>query len=116
MTDIFRIYDELQKLGITANYKGRRQAALSIQLALDDESRLENVVKEIYWTVADTLGCDRSDIERNIRTVANRAWKINRSRLIVIARYELPAPPTASEFISIITTYIKRSELASLTS
>lgn len=113
MTDIFQIYDELQALGITANYKGYKQIALSIQFALEDESRLESVVKEIYWPVADMIGCKHCDIERNIRTASNRAWKAARPRLIAIARYELSAPPKASEFIAIISSHIKRSELLS---
>lgn len=114
MTDLFRIYDELQALGITANYKGYRQTALAIQRSLQDESRLENVVKEVYWPVAELIGCKHCDIERNIRTVSDRAWKVARPRLIAIAHYELPAPPKAAEFISIISSHIKRTELVPL--
>ena len=35
--EIFFIYQELQTLGVTANYKGRKQIALSVQLALQNE-------------------------------------------------------------------------------
>ncbi len=110
MTDMFRICDELQSLGITANYSGYKQAALAIEIALADEDRLNHVTKEIYWPVADSVGCKRCDIERNIRTVSHRAWKTSRKRLIEIARYDLPAAPTASEFISILTSHIRRSD------
>lgn len=113
MTDIFRICDELQALSITANYTGRRQTAMAIELALQDEDRLSNVTKEIYWVVADSIGCKRCDIERNIRTVSHRAWKEGRQRLIEIARYDLHAAPTASEFISILASHIRRSDMAS---
>ena len=113
MTDIFRICDELQALGITANYTGRRQTAMAIELALQDEDRLSNVTKEIYWVVADSIGCKRCDIERNIRTASHRAWKKGRQRLIEIARYDLHAAPTASEFISILASHIRRSDMAS---
>ena len=109
MTDIERIYDELQALGITANFKGRKQAALAIQLALQDESRLEHVTKDIYWEVADIIGCKRMDIERNLRTISHRAWKVSRSYLRQIALYDLSAPPSASEFIAILTFHIRRS-------
>ncbi len=112
MADIFRIYDELQSLGITANYAGYKQAALAIEFALLDEDRLNHVTKEIYWPVADSVGCKRCDIERNIRTVSHRAWKVGRKRLIEIARYNLPAAPTASEFISILASHIRRSDIA----
>ena len=113
MTDILSICDELQALGITANYAGRRQAAMAIEPALQDEDRLNHVTKEIYWVVADSIGCKRCDIERNIRTVSHRAWNEGRQRLIEIARYDLHAAPTASEFISILTSHIRRSDMAS---
>ena len=48
---------------------GYQQAVCAIQLALEEESRLRNVTKEIYWVVADAMGCARSDIERNLRTL-----------------------------------------------
>lgn len=111
MPDI-RIFNELQYLGVTANYKGRRQAAMAIELAMQDEERLNNVTKEIYWVVADSLGCNRLDVERNLRTVSHRAWKVSRSRLREIARYDLTAAPTASEFISIVASHMLRSDEA----
>lgn len=106
--DILFIYQELQTLGITANYKGRKQIALSVQLAMEDEDRLHNVVKEIYWVVADQIGCDRSDIERNIRTAIRAAWKTNPKRLQELAGYPMYAPPSSSELLSILTTYFMR--------
>ncbi len=59
----------------------------AIQLALEEESRLRNVTKEIYWVVADAMGCARSDIERNLRTLSLRAWQVNPLRLQEIAPY-----------------------------
>ena len=114
MADMLRIYDELQALSITANYKGYRQAALAISLALENEDRLDHVIKEIYWDVADQIGCDRSDIERNLRTVSHRAWKVCRSRLQTIAHYPLSAPPSASEFIAILAVHIKRTQFTTV--
>ena len=110
MADMTQIYDELQRLGITARYKGRNQAAMAIWLALEDEDRLECVVKDIYWVVADTIGCNRLDIERNIRTISSRAWNVSRGRLVTMARYPLACAPSASEFISIVTSHMKRIE------
>ena len=111
MTDIFRIYDELQRLGIAANYRGRKQAALAIQLALENEDRLDHVTKEIYWEVAESIGCNYDNIERNLRTVSHRAWNVSRSYLLKIAHYDLTAAPTASEFIAIVATHIRRTDL-----
>lgn len=109
MTEISQIHDALQSLGVTRNYKGCRQAARAIQLALEDEERLEHIMKEIYWVIADEIGCDRVDIERNIRTIAGRAWQANRERLIWMARYSVAVAPSASEFLSIVVFHIKRT-------
>ena len=98
MGDTALIHEELQALGITPNYKGYQQAVCAIQLALEEESRLRNVTKEIYWVVADAMGCARSDIERNLRTLSLRAWRVN----------PLSAPPAASQLITILTTHIQR--------
>ena len=43
MTHEFSICNELRTLGITANYKGYKQAAWAIHLALDDERRLDDI-------------------------------------------------------------------------
>ena len=113
MSDLLQISDELLSLGVTVNYKGCKQAALAVSLALEDENRLYCVTKEIYWKVADMLGCDRYDVERNIRTVSRRAWKVCRPELQTMARYPLPVPPSASEFIAILTAHIRRTQIVS---
>ena len=107
MGDTALIHEELQALGITPNYKGYQQA-VAIQLAVDQEDSLEAVTKEIYWVVADAMGCARSDIERNLRTLSLRAWRVNPLRLQEITPYPLSAPPAASQLITILTTHIQR--------
>lgn len=104
------IYQELQALGVTANYKGYKQLALAVQLALQQEERLNHVTKELYWAVAGRLGCGRFSIERNIRTAAHIAWQTNPSRLQELAGYPLYAAPSASQFISILVVYLLRRQ------
>lgn len=104
------IYDELQRLGVTKNYCGCKQLALAVGLAIEDESRLLHITKEIYWEVADLCGCDRSDVERNIRTMAHRAWKVNPSRLMRLAGYPLNASPSVSELITMLVIYVQRCD------
>ena len=57
MTHEFSICNELRTLGITANYKGYKQAAWAIHLALDDERRLDDISKEIYQPIAQLFFC-----------------------------------------------------------
>ena len=104
----FHICQELQSLGVTANYKGYKQTALAVQLALQNEDRLNNVTKELYWAVAAQIGCGKSSVERNIRTAAQVAWKSNPARLQALAGYPLAASPAASELIAILAAHFQR--------
>lgn len=103
------VKDELRVLGITPKYCGYMQSILAVELILEDETRLLNITKEVYWKVADLCGCNRCDIERNLRTISRRAWKVNPARLEEIAGYPLASPPTASEFVTILATHIQRT-------
>ena len=103
------IQDTLHLFGITRCYKGFQHTAYAIYLAVQDESRLEAVTKEIYMEPAFHFNCTWTAVERNIRTAVARAWKINRPLLAEIAGYPLACPPTASEFIEILASYILRS-------
>ena len=109
MTNIQLINKTLQSLGISKCYKGYKQLLLSVELALDDEDRLMCITENIYHQVADICGCNHCQVERNIRTVAQRAWDVNAERLTEIAGYSLSSPPSVSELISILVTYIKRN-------
>lgn len=99
----------IQSLGISKRYKGYRQLIMSVELALDDESRLLCITENIYHPVADMCNCDFCNIERNIRTVASRAWKVNSKKLSEIAGYTLVSSPSVSELITILVTYIERN-------
>ncbi len=107
-----RIQDELHALGITKRYHGYTQIICAIELALENENRLMDVTKQIYWVVADACACSRSCVERNIRTISHVAWKTNPARLKEIAGYPLTASPASSEFISIMVAHLQRIERA----
>lgn len=59
----------LRSLGITEKYAGFSLAVTAISLCFERPSRLRSVTKEVYWETAELHGCNRSDVERNIRTV-----------------------------------------------
>lgn len=104
------IEDELRAIGITPRYRGYAQAALAIELVLEDNTRLCGIMKEVYWEVADLCGCSRYAVERNLRTISHRAWRTAPERLREIAGYPLSASPTASELIAILALYIQRQD------
>ncbi len=103
------IQDTLRLFGITRCYKGFKHVEFSVALAVSEEERLEAVTKEIYMETASHFNCKWTAVERNIRTAAARAWKVNRPLLCKMAGYPLNCSPTASEFIEIITSYLIRS-------
>ena len=104
-----QIKETLRSLGITTNYYGFHRTLSAVELVLENNDRLQAVTREIYWTVAERCGCKRAAVERNIRTVVQRAWRINPQRLIRIAGYPLSEAPTASEFIEIVANYVERN-------
>ena len=103
------VQDILRSLGITRCYKGFKHTEYAICLAIQDESRLEAITKEIYMETAAHFECNRRAVERNLRTAVARAWRTNRSFLCEMAGYPLDKDPTVSEFIEIIASYIIRS-------
>ena len=103
-----RIQDALRPFGISRCYKGAKHTAYAIYLAVTDDARLEAVTKEIYMETAAHFQCKWTAVERNIRTVAARAWRVNPDFLGQMAGYPLRCAPTASEFIEIVASYIIR--------
>lgn len=101
----------LRRLGIVSTYKGYRAAVIAVSLALENEDRLHSITKDIYAETARQMGTTPSAIEKNLRTVARRAWDVNRTDLERMAGYRLCAPPSVSEFLDILFNYIQRSRL-----
>ena len=98
----------LRELGVVRIYRGCRPVVIFVKLVFDDEDKLLNVV-ETYKEIAQMTGTTWNAVERNIRTVVNRAWSTNRQRLIEIAGYPMVVPPTVSEFLEIVYNYVTRN-------
>lgn len=97
----------LRSLSVTGNYQGYIYVIIACELILQDETRLHNIMNEVYAQVAKTCNCPLHCVERNIRTVIFLVWNKQRQQLCEIAGYTLTCPPTVSEFLSILTSYIK---------
>ena len=106
---ITSVQDILRSLGITRCYKGFKHTEYAVLLAIQNESHLEAVTKEIYMETADHFECNWTAVERNIRTAVAKAWRTNRPLLCEMAGYPLDTEPTASGFIEIIASYIIRT-------
>lgn len=100
----------LRELGVGKTYCGCRLVVIFVNLAFEDEDRLLSIT-DTYKEIATKTGTKWTSVERNIRTVVNRAWNKNPQRLIEIACYPMDAPPTVSEFLEIIYNCIARQNI-----
>ena len=96
----------LRALGITRNCDSYRLILAAVQLAVEDEDRLRLITKEIYRPVSILCCCPLANVERNIRTVIFRAWKVNRPLLSQLAGFPPEAPPAVSHFIEMLATHL----------
>lgn len=100
----------LESLGVTRRYLGCGMAAEAIVL-LDAASRECGVIQlrqGVYEPLASQHGCRWQQVERNLRTVVQRAWSVNRQGLRALAAYPLPVTPSVGEFLDLLLTYAQR--------
>lgn len=97
-----KVMKMLCRLGITATYHGFFYTAYAVQIARENPLYFLLVTKRLYPEVGKHFGTTAASVERAIRTVAETAWKRNRSFLAQIAQRKLHSKPKTSEFISIL--------------
>lgn len=102
------IHDLLRSLGITAKYSGYSMTVKACNLIMEDESRLLKVTKLLYPVVAAQCNVGKITVERNIRTIIYKAWDTNRERLCEIARFNLVAPPSSTEFLDMLVSHLQK--------
>ena len=95
-------------LGITANYTGYYYTICAVELAASDPSHLVLVTKNLYPTVAARFSSTPSRVERNLRHIADLAWRTNPGLLQHMAGHPLTQRPCASQFIAILTVQYKK--------
>ena len=100
------VYALLCSLGVSANYIGFFHSSCAVYLALQNPERMLLVTKWLYPEVAGHYGTSWHCVERNIRTVSKRAWTCNRLLLESLACRPLPHPPSASDFLAILASYL----------
>ena len=104
------VRDTLRRFGITKRYIGYSHLGYCLQLVIADDNRLVAVTKEVYMQKAAYFECRWSNVERNIRTLAARAWDLNSTLLTEMAGYPLNRAPAAAEFLEILATYFLRNQ------
>lgn len=107
------IYALLHELGISAKYKGYYHMALAVELAMEDEKRLEYVTKRLYPDVARAFGTTPNCVERDLRTAVSVSWrKGGQAALERMSGCPLNERPATAEFVDILVNYLlRRKEL-----
>ena len=101
----------VRKLGLYRNCKANKRLIYAIFLVVENESRLEAVIKEVYMPVAEKYGCSWGAVERCVRESINRIWISNHAELCELANAQLTKPPTPAELLDILAIYIISTEL-----
>lgn len=109
MNEINVIRRELRALGITRRCRCYGRIVMAIQLAVDQEDSLEAVTKEIFWEVGSRCGrkWDRGGAEHphcGADRVADQPGTAAGD-----GGYPLDGPPTASEFLEILSNDVQRA-------
>ena len=105
------IREVLWPCGLSGRYRGFPLLITAIRLCIDDEIQARMVSKSLYARVAEECGCPLYCVDRNIRTVIKRAWAVNPGYMRELTGYPMAAPPSSTEFIEIISSYILREHL-----
>lgn len=100
----------LKKAGLHCRYKGYNRLVYAVYLVLENESRLEAVVKEVYMPVAERFHCSWGAVERSLRIVGNCLW-VNNDKLYEITGIKLTCPPTPADLLDVFATYIKYGKI-----
>ncbi len=101
----------IHRLGICSVYHGYHYLSYALELVLHDEEYLLYITKRLYPDIAKHFHTPSAKVERSIRTAITICWNEgNRNLLIKIAGYPLTRKPTAGEFISILSFYLRLKE------
>ena len=101
-----RISIIVRQLGLYRNYKCYNRLIYAVYLVLENENRLEAVIKEVYMPVAEKYRCSWFAVERCFRESINRIWITNYDKLCELANAQLIKPPTPAEMLDILAVYM----------
>lgn len=105
----------LIEIGMPPSLKGYRYIITAIKEVLKDETVLEGITKILYPSVAKSHNSTPQRVEKAMRHAIEVAWSRNAdSKLKEEFKYSTSAGktrPTNSEFIAILSQYIKMSQI-----
>ena len=98
----------LRLLGVTGKLSGFRYAVYMVEQVRDQPDNVLLITKRLYKQTADHFNTTPSCVERNLRTLIQSCWnQLDHDFLNVIAGTQLRQPPTNSQFIDMMTAYLR---------
>ena len=98
----------LRKLCLIPNHCGFHYIISAIEIAAEEIGSTICITKDIYPVVARKFNSTSARVERCMRKSIDYAWKSNgREYFELAAGFSMNKKPTNSQFLSIVTEYIK---------
>ena len=96
------ILDLLRPLGITEKYIGVRQLIQAVEMVMENPDYINALQKEVYDVIAAQYSVSWGAVERNLRSISQKAWGTDSGYVENLAGYPMSKRPTASELIEIV--------------
>lgn len=105
--EMVKIYGELYRIGIFANYKGFFYTARAVKLCAKQPDRLQLITKWLYPEVAAYYHTSWQAVERSIRTVIAVAWAQSPDLISQMSlSRSLTRKPTPKQFLAVLVQNI----------
>ena len=101
----------MRNVHFSKRYQGYRYLRRCIMLAAEDEERIDHASERNLLAVAEEYHQPPCVVERNIRTMRDRAWaKGGKEALEQMTGMSYPWPPSVGELIEIFLEQVKEED------
>lgn len=98
----------LRSLGATGKLAGFRCTVYMIERIQENPEQLQLITKRLYRETGKKFGVSAASVEHNLRTLIHFCWsRTDHSFLAHIAGTDLRTPPTNSEFLDMLASYLR---------
>lgn len=105
-----RIALELRRLGISGRLRGCTYLAYMLGRSVPDSEQLRLITKHLYPETGRRFGATPGSVERDVRFAICKSWdRGGRATLEHMADAPLARRPPATEFLHIVSDYIRRT-------
>ncbi len=105
-----KMYELLQTVGVSKSYQGYPYFVLAVEMVMEDESRLCNIRKDVYFPIAIRYKEDVQNIERDIRTIRDVIMRNGGEDFLTElsgGKFSHTKSPYPREIIEIFAEYLK---------